>query len=194
MKKVLFLIVVGVLVVPLVIAGSGFTKLFTFATVDDGHLEYSETDAIYGMGATNLSVVNTGDSGVFTLTQTKYWDDPKLEKWDSVSVSPLVCQPVDPYMSKSISWLPAGEAYMHSLTFTEGSSPTEDDYSHVKDLAIYGKGGTGSAGLIVGGEKSFYQTGYTAIGKFCTDVDQYERPEDIEPPEAPDRPDCPLCP
>jgi hypothetical protein len=197
LKKTVFLVIVGLLLIPLVAAGAGYTKMFSFANVDNGYLEYSELDYIYGKGYENLEVINVGDSTIATTAITRKSVSPNLEKWEYVDVSPMVCpQPVDPYKAETIGWGSDGEAYMHTLTYTE-------DDSHVKDLEIYGKGGGGtdpstwnSAGLIVASEgKGFTEFGYKAIGEFCTNIDQ-DPGDPTDPPSVPtppERPDCPFC-
>lgn len=217
MKKVLFMIIIGALVVPMVIAGSGLTSIFSHASVDDGYLEYSQTDYYMGedgdwppAAATNMTVINLGDSNVRSLVEAEkddttvqvgqctWCDVPNVQKWTYVDVSPLDCPDgggggggcEDPYKSESISWAPDGEAYMYTDTITEGG------YEET-ELSIYGKGGSGSAGIVVGSEdEGFTEWGYTALGDFCEDVDQCPSLQWPEPPAPPERPDCeePFCP
>jgi len=213
-KKILFLIVVGALVAPLVIAGSGLTSIFSHASVSEGYLEYSQTDYYMGedgdwpaSAMTNMTVINLGDSNVRSLVQAEkddttvkvapctWCDIPNVQKWTYVDVSPLVCPDGggngggnggcnDPYKSESIAWGPDGEAYMYTDTLTEGG------YEET-ELSIYGKGGTGYGEIVVSSlDEGFVEWGYTALGDFCEDVDQCPSLIWPEPPEEPERPDC----
>ncbi len=214
MKKILFLIIVGALVLPLVIAGSGLTNILSFADVTGGWLEFSQTDFYMGeegeppqAAQANLSVINLGDSYVSTMVEADkddrtytykedcQWitcDVPHVQKWATVYVDPLVCEEPppgcgDPFKSETIEWGSDGEAYLNSTTFTEGGTA-------VSTLSVYGKGGAdgewNSAGHVISSlDEGFFEYSYAALGDFCDDVDQCPTPQP-DPPEPPERPDC----
>ncbi len=214
MKKILFLIVIGALVAPLVIAGSGITHIFSSADVTGGWLEYSQTnywgsDLDQGVppgtiaASTNLGVINLGDS---VVTSHVVADDatvfsggfkvPNVRVWNTVDVDPLVCPTqgggngggnIDPYKTESIGWGSTGEAYLKTATYTE-------DNHELSVLSVYGKGGaTGSwntAGLQVNSDEGFYEWSYAALGDFCENVDKVPPTPEPPMPPIPPRPDC----
>lgn len=219
MKKIIIMIIVGVLVVPLVIAGSGLTNIFSYADVTGGWLEFSQTD-FWGdnlapgsqdpnvKAASNLSVVNLGNSMVTATVEANRdpgtyqtgpcpsgdCDIPPVQKWTFVNVEPLVCETPPPGGGcgdpyKSESIAWSDEGEAYLNTNTYTEQGTEQTL-----FSVYGKGGEAdswnSAGIVINSlDEGFVEWGYSALGDFCNNVDQCPTPQP-PPPTPPTRPDC----
>jgi hypothetical protein len=204
MKKIIALIAVGLLVVPLVIVGSGFTTVLHNASVVGGFLDYQQVD-YWGsnigddpgddvvVAASGVEVINLGDSSVSSLTTfadtlgDMGWR-PSVQKYTSIEVDPCAVPPCNPYAnnayaSQYITWSADGEAYLTTGTYAE-------DGHALSSSDVYGKGGDGPNYYAVEAysNEGFSMAGYSALGDYCEGVNAFD-PGTPTIPTVPS-PDC----
>ena len=187
MKKVLLFAVVVVLVIPLVIVGSGNTSIWHQISTTDAWTVVDNTTAIGSViPATNYERLVTINEGATFVTTEVAAQNNNFNKTESVLLTPgAMC---DPFKQEILAYGDGYEALQVMSTWYEGNQG-------VDNLYWYSKGGSGSSNTVIQSDGAISESGFKAIAVKCTNLDERYPNDlnipDLTPPVPPQKPVCP---